>query len=120
MYIRCISALALCAAFAVPAFADAPEIQEATAKKSGAYWTFDVTLLHGDTGWDHYADSWRVVDNDGNVLGTRNLAHPHTNEQPFTRSLSGVEIPSGITEVGIQASDNLTGWSSQIKKITLK
>ncbi len=105
---------------AMPAFADAPVIQDVNARKSGALWTFDVTLSHNDTGWDHYADGWRVVDQDGNVLGLRNLAHPHINEQPFTRSLSGVQIPEGVTEVGIQARDNISGWSDDIKKIKLR
>ena len=33
---------------------------------------------------------------DGKVLGYRKLHHPHENEQPFTRSLSGVEIPDEV------------------------
>ncbi|KHA53864.1 hypothetical protein [Sulfitobacter geojensis] len=101
-------------------FADSPQIENVAARKSGNYWSFDVTLKHGDTGWDHYADAWRVVDMDGNELGLRNLAHPHTNEQPFTRSLSGVEIPAGMTEVGIQARDNISGWGSEIKRVKLR
>lgn len=101
-------------------FADPPKIEAASAKQSGGYWNFDVTLNHADTGWDHFADAWRVVDMEGNELGLRNLAHPHVNEQPFTRSLSGVEIPAGINEVGIQARDNVSGWGSNIKKITLR
>ncbi|MDF3414741.1 hypothetical protein HKX54_09770 [Sulfitobacter sp. M57] len=100
--------------------ADPPKIEAASARKAGSYWTFDVTLKHADTGWEHYADAWRVVDKDGNELGLRNLAHPHVNEQPFTRSLSGVEIPADIKEVGIQARDNTTGWGSAIKRIKLR
>ncbi|MEL7027071.1 MAG: hypothetical protein AAGO57_07585, partial [Pseudomonadota bacterium] len=69
-----------------------------------------VTLRHGDTGWDDYADGWRVELADGSVLGTRELLHPHVNEQPFTRSLSGVEIPDGTNEVFIRASTNVDGW----------
>jgi len=44
-------------------------------------WSVSVTLKHDDTGWDHYADDWRVVEEDGNVLGDRVLYHPHENEQ---------------------------------------
>jgi len=33
--------------------------------------------------------------------------HPHENEQPFTRSLSGVVIPEGITEVTLRAKDSV-------------
>ncbi|GLQ28041.1 hypothetical protein [Sulfitobacter pacificus] len=117
MFIRFILAL-LVTSTAV--LADPPKIESVTARPSGGYWTFDVTLKHADTGWDHYADAWRVVDLEGNELGLRNLAHPHVNEQPFTRSLSGVEIPADIREVGIQARDNLSGWSSEIKRVTLR
>jgi len=98
----------LCAA---PVFADAPQVRHVTVQKSGGLWTFNVTVLHGDTGWDDYADGWRVVAMDGTVLGTRKLAHPHVNEQPFTRSLSGVEIPDGVTQVRIQVSDSVGGWA---------
>ena len=88
------------------------QISAAKATWSGGAWRFDVTLLHGDTGWDHYADAWRIVGLDGTEYGTRTLYHPHVEEQPFTRSLSGVQIPSGVTEVLIEAHDSVHGWSS--------
>ncbi|MEM6304715.1 MAG: hypothetical protein AAF744_08350 [Pseudomonadota bacterium] len=103
-----------------PAFADAPVIKNVSMKKSGETWSFDVTLMHGDTGWEDYADGWRVLDMNGKELGVRVLAHPHVNEQPFTRSLSGVKIPADVTEVGIQASDSVGGWSSPVKTIRLR
>jgi len=81
---------------------------EATAQGSGLY-RFDVTLSHGDTGWDHYADAWEVLAPGGEVLGKRVLLHPHVDEQPFTRSLSGVRIPPGITSVAIRAHDKVHG-----------
>jgi len=67
-----------------------------------------VTLLHGDTGWDHYANRWDVLDEEGNVLGSRVLAHPHVNEQPFTRSLR-LEIPATVKVVTIVAADSVHG-----------
>ena len=66
---------------------------------------FNVTLRHDDEGWKHYANRWTVLTPDGKVLGTRVLYHPHVNEQPFTRSLSGVKIPDGITEVIVRGHD---------------
>ncbi len=89
------------------------EIVDATAKEGVGGWTFSVTLKHGDTGWDHYADLWEVYTPDGDLLGKRVLAHPHVNEQPFTRSLSGVQIPEGINSVVIRARDNVHGVSPQ-------
>ena len=75
-------------------------------------WSVKVTLQHADTGWDHYADGWRVVDEAGNVLGDRVLYHPHVDEQPFTRGLGKVIVPSGITTVYIEAHDKVHGWTT--------
>ena len=69
--------------------------------------SFDVTVRHADEGWKHYADKWDVVAPDGTVLGTRTLYHPHVDEQPFTRSLSGVKIPESIREVTVRAHDSV-------------
>lgn len=105
---------------AAPVFADAPVINNVQASQTGGLWSFDVTISHGDTGWDDYADGWRVVDADGKELGMRDLAHPHVNEQPFTRSLSGVSIPAGTVEVGIQVRDSVGGWSNNITRVKLR
>jgi hypothetical protein len=69
-----------------------------------------VTVRSADTGWDKYADRWEVRTGDGAVLGERILTHPHETEQPFTRTLAGVEIPSDVTTVTIAAHDSVAGW----------
>jgi len=74
---------------------------------------FDVTLQHEDTGWEHYADQWEVVAPDGEILGIRKLLHPHVNEQPFTRSLSGVKIPNNIEQVSIRAHDSVHAYGGR-------
>jgi hypothetical protein len=76
-------------------------------------WSFDVTVQHEDTGWEHYADRWEVLSPDGQVLATRVLTHPHVNEQPFTRSQSGIVIPEGITQVRVQAHDLVHGYGGR-------
>lgn len=91
---------------ASPVLADAPVVEDVTYANG----RFDVTLSHGDTGWDDYADGWRVELADGTILGTRVLGHPHVTEQPFTRS-SAITIPDGVGEVFIRASDNVGGWA---------
>ena len=80
---------------------------------------FDVTVRHADEGWDHYANSWQVLAPDGQVLGTRVLHHPHVNEQPFTRSLSGVEIAEGITRVTVRAGDSVHGYGGKDVSVDL-
>ena len=91
---------------AAPVMADPPEIRGASLDGD----ILSVTLAHPDTGWDHYADGWEVVDEAGNSLGLRELLHPHVNEQPFTRSLR-VALPDGVTELRLRARCNVTGWS---------
>ncbi|MCE8547763.1 hypothetical protein KBY25_18245 [Ruegeria pomeroyi] len=98
---------------ATPILADPPAIEKVTVHRSGDGWRFDVTLRHPDTGWDHYADGWRVLDMQGRELGMRTLFHPHETEQPFTRSLGGVVIPEGTTQVQIEARCNVDGWAPQ-------
>ncbi len=68
-----------------------------------------VTLRHADSGWDHYANRWEVIAPDGQVLAVRTLAHPHVHEQPFTRSLRAVAIPSTTTWVRVRGHDLVHG-----------
>lgn len=86
---------------------------DAEANGRGGY-TFQVTVSHRDTGWDHYANRWEIIDVDGSVLGTRVLHHPHVNEQPFTRSLSGVEIPGHLDRVIVRAHDRVHGFGGKV------
>ncbi len=88
-------------------------------QQSNGNWTFAVTLRHADEGWDHYADQWDVVGSDGTVFGKRVLLHPHVDEQPFTRSLSDVVIPDGVTEVTIRGRDKVHGYGGKELRIPL-
>lgn len=110
---------AVLCALALPARADDPQVENASAQMTGTGWTFNVTLSHPDSGWDHYADGWRVLDMQGNELGLRVLSHPHVREQPFTRSLSSVQIPEGTTQVQIQARCLTHGWAQQAYVLNL-
>jgi hypothetical protein len=78
--------------------------------EGGGTYRFDVTVRSPDTGWNKYADLWEVRDPSGRVLGERMLAHPHVDEQPFTRSQSGIEVPAGVTTVTVVARDSVTGF----------
>jgi hypothetical protein len=79
----------------------------------------DVTVRHTDEGWKHYADKWDVTAPDGTVLGTRILAHPHVNEQPFTRSLAGLKISGNIDEVTVRAHDLVHGYGGKTVTVAL-
>ena len=95
------------------------EVVAVTFNKQGRTWSVDTTLRHADSGWNHYADAWRVVTVDGRVLGTRTLYHPHVEEQPFTRSLSGIAIPEDTAVVFVEAHDKVHGWSRQRVRVDL-
>jgi hypothetical protein len=91
----------------------------ATEKSSGS-WCFDTSVRHNDQGWEHYADGWEVIDLEGNQLGYRQLAHPHDNEQPFTRSQCNIKIPSGISKVIVRAKCNKHGFGGKPFIVDLK
>lgn len=89
-----------------------PEIIDAQATTGGdGTWTFAVTISSPYDTPQRYADGWRVLGPDGTEYGMRVLAHDHAAEQPFTRSLAGVEIPDGVDVVEIEARDLANGWS---------
>ncbi len=102
-----------------PVSAAPPSIEKVRADALGGAWTFSVTLRHGDTGWDHYADGWEVLTPNGKRLGYRELVHPHVNEQPFTRSLSGVLIPAGTAYVLVRAHCSVDGWNTTTTRVDL-
>ena len=108
--------LASMLAFASTGIAHAGEADivdvKATQSSDGS-WRFDVAVLHADAGWDHYADKWAVFAPDGTMLGERVLAHPHDNEQPFTRSQSGIVIPNDIKQVIVRAHDSVHEWGGK-------
>ena len=98
---------------------EADIIQVEVKETADRIYRFDVTVRHNDTGWEHYANKWEVVAPDGRVLGVRTLLHPHVNEQPFTRSLSGVKIPDGIDIVIIRAHDLVHEYGGKEIRVNL-
>jgi len=88
------------------------EIVFAELRWSGGEWQPTVTLRHADSGWEHYADAWRIVSTDGTVLSHRTLYHPHVEEQPFTRSGPGFTLPIDTSRATVEAHDTVHGWSA--------
>jgi len=106
--------------FLGPAQCGEADVLKVTVKQaSPGEYNFSVTIVHEDAGWDHYADKWDILDLDGNILGTRILHHPHDDEQPFTRSLSSVDVPHRITSVIVRAHDSVHGYGGTEMKVTL-
>lgn len=113
---------AICAAV-VPASALAGEadVIAAEAKQTApGVWRFKATVRHADEGWEHYADRWEVLGLDRAILATRVLAHPHVDEQPFTRSLSGVKLSKDLASVIVRAHDSVHGYGGAEVTVSLK
>ena len=103
-----------------PSGAGCADVTGVVVKEEGdGGYRFDVTVRSADTGWDKYADGWEVRSPDGTVLGFRELLHPHETEQPFTRSLSGVEVPATVTAVTVAARDSVLGYCGQEATVEL-
>jgi hypothetical protein len=94
---------------ALQAFAGKADVLDADVDCEEGVCRFAVTVQHADEGWNHYADNWEILDQDGNVIAVRELAHPHVREQPFTRSLGNVEIPENVDRVVIRSHDSVHG-----------
>jgi len=111
--------LILAGVFTVPAVAGQVAIEFAELNQRDKSWNISVTLKHKDTGWNHYANAWQVVDEHNKLIGKRVLHHPHINEQPFTRSLYSVNVPAGTKIIIIEATDSVHGLSSDRLRIDL-
>lgn len=84
---------------------------EVTAEGDGEY-TVAATLSSPYDSPERYADAWRVLDQDGNELGVRELAHDHAGEQPFTRQTT-VAIPDGVDEITVEGRDQVSGYGGE-------
>ncbi|MDO6460516.1 hypothetical protein Q4485_07405 [Granulosicoccaceae sp. 1_MG-2023] len=116
---RFYATLALLAAVPLTLWAGKPQIRDVqvTALGNNQY-RFSVTLEHADSGWDHFANRWQILSAQGEVLATRELAHPHVNEQPFTRSLTAT-LPAGTRHVLVRAFDSVHGASEEDYPVSL-
>lgn len=97
-----------------------PDVIAATAEMSGDTWSLTATVSSPYDTPERYADAWRVLTPEGDVLGVRELAHDHAAEQPFTRSLNGVEIPASVDRVTIEGRDLVNGWGGATVTIDLE
>lgn len=97
-----------------------PDVVEVNVGRAtnGTY-RFEVTISSPYDSAERYADAWRVTGQQGVVYGIRELLHDHAGEQPFTRSLIGVEIPDGVEMVTVQARDLVNGWGGDTLEVQL-
>lgn len=96
-----------------------PDVVDVSVNGGDGEYGFDVTLSSPYDTPDRYADAWRVVGEDGVVYGVKELTHDHASEQPFTRSLRGVEIPDTVNSVVVEGRDQVYGWGGATVSVTL-
>lgn len=90
--------------------AEHPDVLAAELSGGGDSYSLSVTMSSEYDSPDRYADGWRVLDPEGNELGTWELGHDHAGEQPFTRTQTGLEIPDGVDHVTIEGRDQANGY----------
>lgn len=98
-------------------FPDVVEVQ-VTRDSEGIY-SFDVTIASPYDTPERYADGWRILGPDEEVLGEMSLDHDHASEQPFTRTQSGVEIPDGVSSVTVEGRDLENGYGGGTRTVEL-
>lgn len=88
-----------------------PDVLAVEVRPTGAG-TYDlsVTVSSPYDSAERYADGWRVLAPEGTLLGEHRLAHDHANEQPFTRTMTGVTIPAGVDRVTVEGRDRVNGY----------
>jgi len=110
--------LALAVLVCAPAWAGKADVVDAEVGVLGdGRIQVSATIRHADSGWDHYADQFEVLDGEGNVIETRELLHPHVDEQPFTRSTQPFTTPVGTDILIVRARDSRHGYGG--KELTL-
>lgn len=87
-----------------------PDVLDAELERDGDTWRLSATLSSPYDTPERYADAFRALTPDGEELGVRVLLHDHANEQPFTRSLTGLEIPSDVDTIIVEGRDLEHGW----------
>ncbi|WP_250505090.1 DUF664 domain-containing protein [Bowdeniella massiliensis] len=90
-----------------------PDVVEAELKPSGDQFSIAVTISSPYDTPERYADGWRVMTEDGEVLAEHDLAHDHANEQPFTRERGPFTIPDDVAKVVVEGRDQANGYGGK-------
>lgn len=87
-----------------------PDVLEAVVEPASGAFDVDATISSPYDTPERYADALRVRSEDGTVYGVRELTHDHASEQPFTRTLTGLDLPDDVDEVVVEGRDQANGW----------
>ncbi|MFW5933172.1 MAG: hypothetical protein ACOCT8_00415 [Actinomycetota bacterium] len=96
-----------------------PDVVAAELEPTEDAWRLSATISSPYDTPDRYADAFRAITPDGEELGVRELLHDHAGEQPFTRSLDGLEIPDDVDRIVVEGRDLDHGWGGETVTITV-
>ena len=96
-----------------------PVVLDAVLTRSGDGLRIAVTISSPYDTPERYADGWRVMIADGEVLAEHDLARDHADEQPFTRSRGPFAIPDGVDEVVVEGRDQANGYGGDTVTVTV-
>lgn len=89
-------------------------------KLSSGNYNFHVSIQHDDSGWDHYANRWEILDLQGNILAVRDLRHPQLDKDTYQKTKNNIEIPEGIRTVQVRAHDIMHGYGGHVMTVELE
>ncbi|MEK6750061.1 MAG: hypothetical protein AABY83_12790, partial [Pseudomonadota bacterium] len=85
----------------------------------GGQWQVSTLVSHANTSWTDFIDRWRVVSDDGDVLGEKFLNPEQVALGDFDKTVLMVDIPHAITTVYVEAHDSVKGWGKERIKVDL-
>ncbi|MBI5105455.1 MAG: hypothetical protein HZB46_10840 [Solirubrobacterales bacterium] len=66
-----------------------------------------------------FADGWRVLTSDGDLLGERRFRRHHALEQPWTRTLRRVRIPPEVRRILVEGHDVANGYGGGVSFVAV-
>ncbi len=90
-----------------------PDVLAAELTPNGDGFTVAVTISSPYDTPQRYADGWRVLTQDGELLAEHELGHDQASEQPFTRTSGPFTIPDNVTDVVIEGRDQANGYGGE-------
>ncbi|MFC4335171.1 hypothetical protein [Salininema proteolyticum] len=98
---------------------DYPTVVDAVAVREDGAFTVHITVDSAYDSEERWADAVRVVGPDGGEMAIAEFPEPHEDEQPFTRSIEGVDAPMDVEVVEVQARDSENGWNPETLEVRL-
>lgn len=98
--------------FAVPVFANTPEIRDVAVSKIGNRYHLDITVYHTVENSTHYVDTVRVNIGSENYTDMPMGPHSLSQDSTFTIPYDLGELPSDPVGVGVWVRCTKDGWSA--------